>query len=97
MVIVASNLVGYSNLPSVEPAERYDRVGAVVVCFLVKSHMPISVSSVASAPVTLLCVVQCFRSWCQIGRRRFGARSMRGVSVLSEPGQFLSVFLLRLI
>ena len=36
MIIVASNLVGYSNLPSVEPAERYDRVGAVVVCFLME-------------------------------------------------------------
>ena len=36
MVIVASNLVGYSHLPSVKPAEGYDRLNAVVVCFLVE-------------------------------------------------------------
>jgi len=36
IVIVASDLVGYSHSPSVNPAERYDRLDAVVVCFLVE-------------------------------------------------------------
>jgi len=36
MVIVASDLVGYSHSPSVNPAESYDRLDAVV-CFLVET------------------------------------------------------------
>ena len=47
MVIVASNLVGYSHSASVNPAERYDRLGAVVVCFVVEIIHAISVTSVA--------------------------------------------------
>jgi hypothetical protein len=36
MVIVTSNLVGYSHLPSVKTAEGYNRLDSVVVCFLME-------------------------------------------------------------
>jgi hypothetical protein len=85
MVIVASNLVGYSHLPSVKPAERYDRLDAVAVCFLVE---------ITHAYLRDFCCVSVRyfvvrRSVLGLGAKSaddgFGARSTRRESGYSEP------------
>ena len=98
MVIVTSDLVGYSHSPFVNPAERYDRLDAVVVCFLVEiTHAYLRDFCCVSIRYFVVRCTVFFGLGAKSADDGFGARSTCGEPGYSEPEHFLSVFLLRLL